>query len=203
MIELYMWGTGNGLRASVALAEAGLEHRVHKVDLTKGEQKKPEFLKMNPAGQIPVLVDPDGPGGKPLTLAQSGAILLYAAEKSGKLIPKDAGRRATAYQWLMHAMSDVAATSGTIFQLENVAPEKIPANVDFFKQRLVAFFRHVDQRLAEREFLAEEVSVADLALYPIYALRKAMLEEAGGMRALARWGERMAARPGVKKGMQP
>jgi GST-like protein len=203
MIELYMWGTANGLRASVALAEAGLEHRVHKVDLTKGEQKRPEFLKMNPAGQIPVMVDTEGPGGKSLTLAQSGAILLYAAEKSDKFLPKDAGRRAIAYQWLMHAMSDVAATSGTIFQLENAAPEKIPANVDFFKKRLVAFFRNVDQRLAEREFLAEEVSVADLALYPIYALRKAMLEEAGGMRALGRWGERMAARPGVKKGMQP
>ncbi len=203
MMELYMWGTANGLRASVALAEAGLEHRIHKVDLAKGEQKKPEFLKMNPAGQIPVLVDPDGPGGKPLTLAQSGAILLYAGEKSGKLIPKDASRRAIAYQWLMHAMSDVAATSGTIFQLENAVPEKIPANVDFFKKRLVAFFRNVDQRLAERDFLADEVSVADLALYPNYALRKAMLEEAGGMQALRRWGERMAARPGVKKGMQP
>lgn len=203
MIELYMWGTGNGLRASIALAEAGLEHRVHKVDLTKGEQKKPEFLKMNPAGQIPVMVDPDGPGGKALTLAQSGAILLYAAEKSGKFIPKDPGRRAMAYQWLMHAMSDVAATSGTIFQLENVTPDKSPAIADFFKKRLVAFFQNVDRRLAEREFLADEVSVADLALYPNYALRKAMLDEAGGMDALRRWGERMAARPGVKKGMQP
>lgn len=198
-----MWGTANGLRASVALAESGLEYRVHKVDLTKGEQKKPEYLKMNPAGQIPVMVDPDGPGGKPLTLAQSGAILLYASEKSGKLMPKDAGRRALAYQWFMQATSDVAAASGTIFLLENAVPEKLPVNTDFFKKRLVAFFRNADQRLAQREFLADEVSVADLALYPIYALRKAMLEEAGGMDALKRWGERMAARPGVKKGMQP
>ena len=203
MIELYMWGTANGLRASVALAESGLEHRIHKVDLGKGEQKKPEFLKMNPAGQIPVMVDSEGPGGKPLTLAQSGAILLYASEKSGKFIPKDAARRAMAYQWLTHALSDVAGTSGTIFQLENAAPEKVAANVDFFKKRLVTYFRNVDQRLAGREYLADEVSVADLALYPNYALRKAMLEEAGGMDALRRWGERMAARPGVKKGMQP
>jgi len=203
MIDLYMWGTTNGLRASVALAEAGLEHRIHKVDLTKGEHKKPEFLQLNPAGQIPVMVDPDGPGGKPLTLAQSGAILLYASEKSGRLMPKDAGRRALAYQWFMHATSDVAAASGTIFLLENAVPEKLPANTDFFKKRLVAFFRNADARLAGREYLADEVSVADLALYPIYALRKAMLEDAGGMEALRRWGERMAARPGVQQGMRP
>jgi len=108
-----------------------------------------------------------------------------------------------AYQWLTHALSDVAGTSGTIFQLENAAPEKVAANVDFFKKRLITYFRNVDQRLAGREYLADEVSVADLALYPNYALRKAMLDEAGGMDALSRWGERMAARPGVKKGMQP
>jgi len=203
MIELYMWGTANGLRASVALAETGLEHRIHQVDLTKGEHKRPEYLKLNPAGQIPVMVDSDGPGGAPLTLAQSGAILLYASEKSGKLMPRDPVRRALAYQWLMYAMSDVAPTSGAIFQLENAAPEKSPAIVDFFKKRLVAFFRNANARLDGREYLADEVSVADLALYPVYATRKPVLDEAGGMDALRRWGERMAGRPGVQKGMRP
>src|SRR5512135_1604951 len=167
MIELYMWGTANGLRASVALAEAGLEHRIHKVDLTKGEHKKPEFLQLNPAGQIPVMVDSDGPGGKPLTLAQSGAILLYASEKSGKLMPKDASRRALAYQWFMHATSDVAAASGTIFLLENAVPEKLPVNANVVQKSLVAFLRYVEMRLMGCDFIADEVSVADLALYPI------------------------------------
>ena len=87
MIDLYMWGTGNGLRASLALAETGLAHRVHKVDLTKGEQRTPEFLKLNPAGAIPVIVDQDGPGGRPLTLTQSGAIVVYCCEKAAKFIP--------------------------------------------------------------------------------------------------------------------
>ena len=86
MMDLYMWSTANGLRAAVALAECGLDHKVHKVDLTKGEQKAPEFLKLNPLGAIPVLVDHDGPNGKPLTLCQSGAIIVYACEKAGKFI---------------------------------------------------------------------------------------------------------------------
>ncbi|MBI1942100.1 MAG: glutathione S-transferase family protein [Betaproteobacteria bacterium] len=198
MIDLYMWGTSNGLRASVALAESGLEHKIHKVDLSKGEQKKPEYLKINPAGQIPAMTDSDGPGGKPITLAQSGAILLYAAEKCGKFLPQDAATRAVALQWLMQACSDVAGTSGTIFALENVAPEMSPADVDFFKARLANFFRIADARLAGRDFLAGEISLADLALYPVVAQRKALAE---GLPNLAAWRERMAARPGVQKGM--
>ena len=203
MIDLYTWGTGNGLRASLALAEIGLAHRVHKVDLTKGEQRTPEFLKLNPAGVIPVIVDRDGPGGKPLTLTQSGAIIVYCCEKAAKFIPGDPLRRAMAAQWFLQAASDVGPTGGTLFQLEFAAPEKSPAIVDFFKQRLIAYFRHVDQHLAGRDYLADEVSFADFMLYPNYALRKAMLDAAGGMENLRRWGERMAARPGVQKGMNP
>lgn len=201
MIDLYMWGTANGLRASVALAECGLDHRVHKVDITKGEQKKPEFLKLNPAGAIPVMVDHDGPGGRPLTLAQSGAILVYACEKAGKYIPTEGRRRAMAAQWFMFAASDVAGTSSTVFFSENVVPEKVAANIDFFKNRLIRYFRLADDHLAGREYLADEISFADLMLYPNYALRKPLLEAAGGTENLKRWGEKMAARPGVQKGM--
>jgi len=203
MIDLYMWGTGNGLRASVVLAETGLPHRVHKVDLTKGEQRRPEFLKLNPAGVIPVIVDQDGPGGRPLTLAQSGAIIVYCCEKAAKFIPTEPRRRAMAAQWFLQAATDVGATGTAVFQLEVAAPEKSPAIVDFFKRRLVAYFRHVDQHLAGREYLADEVSFADFMLYPNYALRKAIVDAAGGMDNLQRWGERMAARPGVQKGMNP
>lgn len=203
MIDLYMWGTGNGLRASLALAETGLAHRVHKVDITKGEQRRPEFLKLNPAGAIPVIVDGDGPGGKPLTLAQSGAIIVYCCEKAAKFIPTNPLRRAMAAQWFLQAATDVGSTGTAVFQLENAAPEKSVVIADFFKKRLVAYFRYVDQHLAGREYLADEISFADFMLYPNYALRKAMLEAAGGMQNLYRWGERMAARPGVQKGMNP
>jgi len=203
MIDLYMWGTANGLRASVALAECGLEHRVHKVDLTKGEQKKPEFLKLNPLGMIPVMVDQQGPGGKPLTLTQSGAILVYACEKAAKFIPTEPRRRAMAAQWAMAAASDVAGTSAAIFLSEVVAPEKSPANIEFFKNRLLNFFRNIDRHLAGRQYLADEMSFADLMLYPNYALRKPLIEAAGGMENLKRWGDALAARPGVQKGMTP
>ena len=198
MIKLYTWTTGNGLRAAVALAESGLAYEVHKVDLSKGEQKSPEYAKINPTGAIPAIVDSEGPEGKPVELAQSGAILLYVAEKCGKFIPKDPMRRAQAYQWFMQACSDVAGGSGTLFQAENNAPDKSIANLEFFRKRLLNSFKHVDQQLAGRDFVAGELSIADLALYPPYAQRKALLPE---LKNLARWSEKMAARPGVQKGM--
>jgi GST-like protein len=202
MIDLYTAGTANGHRAAVALEESGLAYRVHKLNLQAGDQRKPEYLKINPAGAIPAIVDDDGPGGKPLALAQSGAIVLYVAEKSGRFIPKDPVRRLAAMQWLMQACSDVAGTSGTIFQLSMVAPEKSAANVEFFEKRLVNALRVADARLASREYLVDEISVADFALYPVVATRKPVIEKHGGLPNLTRWAERMAARPGIAKGMQ-
>jgi GST-like protein len=202
VIDLYSAGTANGFRASVALEEAGLPYRVHKVDLAKGEHRRAEFLKLNPAGLIPVIVDLAGPGGKPITLSQSGAIILYIAEKTGKFLPKDAARRAIALQWFMQGATDVAATSGAIFRLENSVPEKTPSSIDYFKNRLLGFLSVCDAQLASRDYLADELSVADLMLYPNFALRKALIDEAGGFPHLQRWGATMASRPGVQKGMK-
>jgi GST-like protein len=202
MIDLYTAGTANGHRAAIALEESGLAYRVHKLNLQAGDQRKPEYLAINPAGAIPAIVDQEGPGGKPLALAQSGAIVLYVAEKSGKFLPKDPARRAAALQWLMSACSDVAGTSGAIFQLSMVAPEKSAANVEFFEKRLVNALRVADSRLADREYLVDEISVGDLALYPVVATRKPVIEKHGGLPRLAKWAERMAARPAIAKGMQ-
>src|SRR6185312_5424025 len=202
MIDLYLAGTANGFRASVALEEAGLPYRSHKVDLSKGESHTPEFLKLNPAGLIPVIVDQDGPGGKPLTLAQSGAIILYAAEKTGRFMPKDAMRRAMAMQWFTQGLSDVAGTSGALFRVENSVPEKIPANTEYFKKRLLGFFSVCDAHLAKHEFLADEFSVAELMLYPNFAARKVLIDQAGGFANLQRWGAAVGARPGIQKGMK-
>lgn len=202
MIDLYLAGTANGLRASITLDECGLSYQPHKVDLAKGEQRTPEFLKLNPAGQIPVIVDSEGPGGKPLTLCQSGAIILYLAEKTGKFLPRDPARRAIALQWFMQGATDVAPTSGAIFQLEVVAPEKSPPIVEHFKKRLLNFFAVCDRQLEGREFLAGEISVADLMLYPNFSARKALVDQAGGFANLQRWGAAIAARPGVARGMK-
>jgi GSH-dependent disulfide-bond oxidoreductase len=203
MIDLYFAGTANGQRAGIALEETGLPYRLHKLDLTKGEQRSPEYRKINPACLIPAIVDSEGPGGKPLTLTQSGAIILYCAEKSGKFLPKDAATRAVALQWLMQAASDVAGTSGAIFRLEVTAPEKAPANVEYFKKRLIDFFAVCDEALKGRDYLAGEMSVADLMLYPNFAARKSLLDQVNGLTDLKRWGAAMAARPGVIRGMNP
>jgi GST-like protein len=201
MIDLYTAGTQNGHRAAVMLEESGLAYRAHRLNLAAGDQKKPEYLAINPAGLIPAIVDHDGPGGKPLTLSQSGAIVLYLAEKTGKFIPNDAARRAIALQWFMQACTDCAAASGGIFLAGNAVPDKSPSNVEFFEQRLLRFLGVVDARLASNDYLAGELSVADFALYPLVATRMPLIEKAGGLTNLRRWASTMSARPGVAKGM--
>jgi GST-like protein len=201
MIDLYMAGTSNGLRASVALEECGLPYRLHKLDLMKGEHRKPEYLKVNPAGLIPAIVDDDGPGGKPITLSQSSAIVLYCAEKSGKFIPADPARKALAMEWFMQAASDVAGAGTMIFWYGVAAPDKTPANAQWLEQRFLASLQIVERHLARHEYLADELSVADLLLYPNYAGRKAMIDKAGGFEHINRWGATLAARPGIQKGM--
>ncbi len=202
MIDLYTAGTQNGHRAAIALEESGLAYRAHKLNLQAGEQQSAAYLAINPAGVIPAIVDDEGPGGARLTLAQSGAITLYTAEKSGRMLPRDSARRAAALQWFMLACSDCAVTSGTIFQLANHAPEKSQPNVAFFEGRLLAFFTVADARLDGRDFLADEFSIADAALYPVYAVRKAIADQAGNLAHLTRWGEAMAARPAIARGMK-
>lgn len=201
MIDFYTAATSNGQRVAIALEEMGLPYSVHKLNLPNGDQKRPEYLAINPAGMIPAIVDHGAPGGKALSLSQSGAIIMYLAEKSGKLLPADAARRAIARQWVMQACSDCAGASSAIFLTSNMAPEKSPANVEFFEGRLLRFFRDADARLKGRDFLADELTIADVALYPIYAARKSVADRAGDLPNLTRWGALMAARPGVIKGL--
>jgi GST-like protein len=200
-IDLYVAGTGNGRRAALMLEECGVPYKVHPIDLTKGQSKTPEFLKMNPLGAIPVIVDNDAPGGKPLTLSQSGAISLYLAEKTGKLLPKDPAKKALALQWFMHVVTDEQPTSSAIFYASNLK-EKSEPTVAAFETRLLNFLKVVDKRLGEAEYLAGELSIADLALYPVVAARQALIDKAGGYDNLKRWAAALAARPGVARGMK-
>lgn len=202
MIDLYMAATANGYRGAIALEECGLAYRVHNLNLAKGASHTPEFLKLNPAGMIPVIVDPQGPGGKPLTLAQSGAIILYAAEKTGRFMPRDPMRRANMWHWFTQGLSDVAATSAALFRTENSVPEKSAANTEYFRKRLLGFFSVCDAHLATHEFLADEFSIAELMLYPNFAARKPLIDQAGGFDNLQRWGQSISARVGIQKGMK-
>jgi len=199
MLDLYTWDTSNGLRVAIMLAECGLPYRVHRVDLMKGEQRTPDFLALNPVGAIPVLRDPEGPGGAGVTLSQSGAILLYLAEKTGKFLPAAGAQRAVAQQWFAFAISDCMLATSMMFHNTALVPEKSQANADYFGERLARYFGVVDARLAGREWLADDLSIADFALFPIVNFRREIVEKAGSVRNLVAWRDRLAARPAVAK----
>ena len=200
MIDIYAWRTSNGLRATIALAESGLEHRVMPIDLGAKANRSDAYLAINPSGQTPTLVDHEGLHGKPVVLRQSGAIVLYALTKAKRHIPADPEDHAVALQWFMQAASDIAGTSASMNQMENVTPEKVPAHIKLFRDRFTRYFGDVERQLNGRDYLAGPLSFADFMLYPNYALRKDLLD-AQTFPALAAWGERMSSRPGVQAGM--
>lgn len=202
MIDLYTAGTSNGQRASVMLEATGLPYRAHKVDLASGAQRGPEFLKINPAGQIPVIVDHGGAGGHPLTVAQSGAIMLYLAERSGSFLPSDPVQRARVLEAFMQVMTDVAPASSALFYMAKATEPANPEVMAYCKTRFLSMLAPVDRRLARHPWVAgEEISIADFALYPTVAGRKAILDEAPGLSDLRRWAQTMALRPDVARGM--
>jgi GSH-dependent disulfide-bond oxidoreductase len=199
MIDLYFAPTSNGRRAAIALEECGLPYTLHRVTL--GQEKPPALLAINPLGAIPALIDSDGPNGERYALTQSSAILLYAAEKSGKLMPKDLAGRARTYEWLMAAITDVGPTSSSIFYVHTKGtPEMQPAK-QVFEERLAMFFANIEKRLGEVEYLAGDYSIADIALIPIWHGRKEMMLKRGPLPHLTRWGEAVHAREGVKKAL--
>ena len=198
MIELYTYGTSNGQRASIMLEETGLPYRVHKVDLAQGEHHDETFLRINPAGQIPVIVDAYGPGHRPITVAQSGAILLYLAEKTERFLPKDDRHRAVVHEAFLQVMSDVAPASAAIFYMGRAGLEDA---VKVCTDRFVDLLTRVDHRLGKWEYLGGEISIADFALYPTLAARWQIVSQASGLTNLQRWAEAMALRPGVSRGM--
>ena len=202
-MELYTAGTGNGQRAAIAVNECGVPCTIHVLNLGQGDQKKPDYLRLNPTGRIPTLIDPDGPGGKPLTVTQSWAIMLYLCEKAGKFLPSDPVARVRLYQWYAEGAADYAATNQNIFFLGSRMPEKVPDSaVRFYEDRFVNLWRFADEQLGKTPYLTgDEITAADLAVYPIYAGRRALPDNAG-LSNLRAWGARVGARPGVQKGMK-
>ena len=201
MIDFYSANSSNGQRAAIMLEECGLPYTLHKLDLFAGDQRKPDYLAINPAGAIPTIVDSDGPGGTPFTLAQSGAILVYLAEKTGRFLPRDPRRRAEGLQWVFQATTDTAASSMMIFVLSRLAPDKSDANVAFCEERTLRHLRVADARLAGREYLADELSIADFALYPLTVVRRPLIDRTGDLPNLVRWADAIGARPAVARAM--
>ena len=202
MIDLYYWPTPNGHKVTIFLEEAGLEYRTVPVNIRKGEQFAPEFLKISPNNRMPAIVDTDGPGGKPFSLFESGAILLYLAEKTGKLMPSETRARYRVIEWLMFQMANVGPMLGQAGHFRNAAPEKIPYAIERYTNESRRLFNVLDRRLAEVPFVAGDYSIADIATYPwIVAALKAQPEQLDSRPNLKRWIDALAARPAVQKGM--
>ena len=202
-MELCTAGTGNGQRAAIAVNECGVSCQINVLNLGQSDQKAAGYLKINPTARIPTFIDPGGPGGKPLIVTQSWAILMYLCEKTGKFLPADPAARVRMFQWMAEGAADYAPTNQNIFFLGNRMPEKVPDSaIKFYEDRFVNLWRFADEQLAKTRYLAgDEITAADLAVYPIYAGRKALPHNAG-LKHLQAWGERIGSRPGVQKGMK-
>jgi GSH-dependent disulfide-bond oxidoreductase len=202
MITLYTWSTPNGRKISIALEELALPYEVRPVDITSGEQRKPDFLKLNPNNKIPVIVDPDGPDGKPITVIESGAILIYLAGKTGKLLPKDLRARLEAIQWLMFQMGSVGPMLGQAHHFLRFAPEVIPYALERYSKEALRIYGVLNTRLEDREWLSGgEYSIADIATFPWIARHDWQGIDLKRFPEVKRWFEAIDARPAVKRGM--
>ncbi len=199
MIDLYCWATPNGHKITLFLEEAGLPYKIHPVDIGKGDQFKPEFLAIAPNNRIPAIVDtaPKG-GGAPISLFESGAILLYLAEKTGKFIPGDVRGRADVLQWLFWQVGGLGPMAGQNGHFNVYAPEKIPYAIDRYTKEVSRLYGVMNKRLADRKFLAGDYSIADMACYPWIVPHEQHEQDINAFPNLKRWFDEIAARPGTK-----
>ncbi|WP_445145739.1 glutathione binding-like protein [Dyella sp. Tek66A03] len=196
MIELYFAATPNGLKLKLFLEEAGLPYFVTPVNIGKGEQFTPEFLAISPNNKIPAIVDhaPAG-GGAPITLFESGAIMLYLAEKAGRLIPTEIQGRAQVLQWLFWQMAGLGPMAGQIGHFNVYAPEQVPYAIDRYTRETARLYGVLNQRLADREFIAGDFSIADIACYPWIVPHEAHGQTLSDFPHLERWFVAMSQRP--------
>lgn len=198
MIDLYTASTPNGRKISIALEEMGLPYRVHAIDLAAGEQKTPEFLAINPNGRIPAIVDQDA-GSFPVF--ESGAILLWLAEKTGSFLPTDTKARSVVLQWLFFQAGGVGPMQGQANVFYRYAEQKIPYAIDRYQREVRRLFEVYDRRLAEQEFLGGEYSIADMATWPWIISHDWSGVPVDGLEHLQRWLAVIKARPAVQRGM--
>lgn len=200
MITLYGMASPNVVKVYIALEEAALPYEVKPVDVFAGQQFDAAFLKLNPHAKVPVIVDPDGPGGKPYTCFESGAILLYLAEKTGRLLPKDPAAKYDAYQWLMTQMSGVGPMFGQMVHFIRFAPSGNDYSKSRYQTQAHRVVEVIDQRLAGRDYLAGEYSVADIATFPWLRNIPALMgpEAMAKYPNVARWVKSIDERPAVK-----
>jgi GSH-dependent disulfide-bond oxidoreductase len=201
MIDVYFWPTPNGQKVTIALEELGLPYNVIPINIGKGDQFKSEFLKISPNNKMPAIVDAEGPSGKPNSIFESGAILIYLAEKAGRLMPTDARGRYRVLEWLMFQMGSVGPMLGQAHHFRRYAPEQIQYAIDRYTNEAKRIYGVIDKRVGEVPYLAGEYSIADIATYPWLKLHKLQGQNLEDFSNLKRWYEAMEARPAVQKGM--
>ncbi|MCU1721294.1 MULTISPECIES: glutathione binding-like protein [unclassified Pseudomonas] len=200
MIDLYYWTTPNGHKISLFLEETGLPYRIHPINIGKGEQFAADFLKIAPNNRIPAIVDNDTADGQPLSLFESGAILLYLAEKTGQFIPQDLRGRQEALQWLFWQMGGLGPMAGQNHHFNRFAPEKIPYAIKRYVDETARLYGVLNKRLEDRPFVAGEAySIADMAIYPWIVPHKWQGQDLDNFPALKGWFERIQARPATQR----
>jgi GSH-dependent disulfide-bond oxidoreductase len=203
MIEVYSWATPNGHKVHVMLEECGLPYRVHAVDIGAGDQFKPEFLAISPNNKIPAITDPSGPGGKPISLFESGAILLYLAGKTGRFMPTDTAAKYSVLQWLMFQMGGVGPMLGQTHHFRIYAPEKIPYAIDRYSNETKRLYGVMNKQLAKHKYIAgPEYSIADIAIYPWLRNWKNQGIEWNDYPHLKGWFDEIGGRPAVQRGCE-
>lgn len=204
MIDLYFWPTPNGVKISIMLEECGLPYRMIPVNIGAGDQFKPDFLKISPNNRMPAIVDHavEGGDGKPLAIFESGAILTYLAEKTGRFLPKDIYGRFEVLQWLFWQVGGLGPMAGQLGHFYNYAPEKIPYAILRYSQEYNRLLGVIDRRLADREFLAGAYSIADMAAWPWVRVYKSYDENLESFPNVKRWHETIDARPAARKGVE-
>lgn len=202
-IDLYTWNTPNGRKISVALEEMELPYKVHPINIGKGEQHAPEFLKISPNNRIPAIVDPNGPHGKPVSIFESGAILLYLGEKTGKFLPKDLGERIPVWEWLMWQMGGFGPMPGQVHHFLMVEHEQDRRyGLERYSKETHRLYGVLDRRLAEREFVADKLSIADFAILGWAWRHERHKVPLSDYPNVQRWYNALMARPAVKRGFE-
>ncbi len=203
MMDVWTWPTPNGHKVHIALEELGLPYRVIPVNIGAGDQFKPDFLAITPNHRIPAIVDPDGPGGEVVTLFESGAILIYLAEKTGRLMPRDLQGRLTCLQWLMFQMGGIGPMFGQYNHFAAYAPEKLPYAIERYGNEVQRLHHVLDKRLQQAEFLAgPEYSIADVATFPWVRNPDRRGINLADYPAVRRWHDAIASRPAVQRGVE-
>jgi GST-like protein len=201
LIDLYTWSTPNGRKVSIFLEEVGVPYRVHPVDIGKDEQFAPDFLAISPNNKIPAIVDQEGPEGKPFSLFESGAILLYLAWKTGRFLPRMVTDQFQAIQWLMFQMGGVGPMFGQVHHFVRAAPEPVPYAIERYTKETRRLYGVLDRHFQSHEYLAAEYSIADIATYPWVARHEWHRVDLHDFPAVKRWFDLVGARPGVQRGM--